>query len=112
MYREILTIIGGFILPFAIIQVWGRMVSRWKVVGGFLSAFLIVGPIWLMNHGITFSLIHQTGGAFVDMGLATGVGIFVYGLLGGKSFQKSLYLLSAALRGGLIAGILLYLANK
>lgn len=112
MYREILTIIGGFILPFAIIQVWGRLVNRWKVVGGFLSAFLIVGPIWLMNHGITFSLIHQTGGAFVDMGLATGVGIFVYGLLGGKSFQKSLYLLSAALRGGLIAGILLYLVSK
>jgi len=99
-------------LPFAIIQVWGRLVNRWKVAGGFLSAFLIVGPIWLMNHGMTFSLIHQTGGAFVDMGLATGVGIFVYGLLGGKSFQKSLYLLSAALRGGLIAGILLYLVSK
>ena len=61
---------------------------------------------------MTFSLIHQTGGAFVDMGLATGVGIFVYGLLGGKSFQKSLYLLSAALRGGLIAVILLYLVSK
>ena len=99
-------------MPFTILQVWGRLVNRWKVAGGFLSAFLIVGPIWLMNHGMTFSLIHQTGGAFVDMGLATGVGIFVYGLLGGKSFQKSLYLLSAALRGGLIAGILLYLVSK
>jgi len=68
----ITTLIGGFILPFTILLIWGKLVNRFGALGAFLSAFIIIGPIWMINHGITHPLIHQSSPVFVDMGLATG----------------------------------------
>lgn len=101
------TILGGFLLPFTIILVWGRLVTKWRVAGGFLAAFVIIGPIWLLNHGMSQHLIVQTGTTFIDMGLATAVGIFVHGICTGGKIKQSLINVCAALMGGSIAGVIL-----
>ena len=39
------TILGGFLLPFAILVLWGRLVERLGPFGGWLAAAIIIGPI-------------------------------------------------------------------
>ena len=51
------TILGGFLLPFAILVLWGRLVERLGPFGGWLAAAIIIGPIWYLNHGMLEPLI-------------------------------------------------------
>lgn len=102
------TVLGGFILPFLIILIWGPLVNRFGAKGGWLAAFLIIGPVWLLNHGLKQSLIVQQSSVFVDMGLATAVGVFVYNSITQGQIKASLFYVFAAVLGGLLAGILLY----
>lgn len=103
----LLTMLGGFILPFFILILWGRLVAKWRAWGGFLAALLTVGPIWLFNHGLPNPLIKQSGPVFIDMGLATALGILVFGLLEGQSFKKTLPTLVACFIGAGLAGLVL-----
>lgn len=103
----ITTLIGGFILPFTILLIWGKLVNRFGALGAFLSAFIIIGPIWMINHEITHPLIHQSSPVFVDMGLATGFGIMVYGIKRGIPFSYHKDNLCFALVGGLLAGLVI-----
>ncbi|HEM3165773.1 hypothetical protein K6969_00535 [Streptococcus suis] len=101
------TFLGGFLLPLIILLFWGRSVARFRVFGGFLSATLIVGTLWYLNHGSAKPLIVQTSSVVVDMGLATGIGVLVYGLARGKDWTKTRPLLLSAILGGVLAGVLL-----
>ena len=38
LYQAITTILGGFLLPFAILLIWGRLVGRLGPLGGWLAA--------------------------------------------------------------------------
>ena len=105
----LLTFFGDFILPFTIILLWGRLVKKWYAFGGFIAAFVIVGLIWILNHGMEQSFITQTGTTFIDMGLATAVGVFVHGICNGGKIKQSLINVFAAVIGGSLAGILLAL---
>ncbi|MFP7297045.1 Lin0368 family putative glycerol transporter subunit [Neobacillus niacini] len=103
------TIAGGFIFPFAIRMMWGKMVENWGPIGGWVAAAFIVGTVWTMNHGIDKPLIHQSGDAWVDMGWAAGVGVFVASVLTGGKVKKSLTNVTAAVVGGIAGGYLLSL---
>ncbi|MFC3928882.1 Lin0368 family putative glycerol transporter subunit [Streptococcus caprae] len=105
--EALLTMLGGFILPFCALLFWGRLVDKWRAWGGFLAAALIVGPIWLLNHGLPSPLIKQSGLVFIDMGLATAIGILVFGLLQGRSFKKTLPIILSCSIGASLAGLLL-----
>ena len=105
--QMLLTMLGGFILPFVILSIWGRLVLKWKAFGGFLAAFIIIGPIWLLNHGMDHSFITQSGDVFIDMWLATGIGVYIHGLLSvGKIYQSWVNVI-AAFVGGSLAGVVL-----
>ena len=101
------TILGGFLLPFAILVLWGRLVERLGPFGGWLVAAIIIGPIWYLNHGMLEPLIVQQGAVFIDMGFATAIGFFVYGLTRGIDFPSHRRNLLAALLGGSLAGLIL-----
>lgn len=103
------TILGGFLLPFIILLLWGRLVDRFGAWGGWLAAVIIIGPIWYLNHGMSHPLIVQQGPVFIDMGFATGLGVLTYGLCKGISFQSHRANLLAALLGGCLAGIILFI---
>ncbi|WP_303974970.1 hypothetical protein [Streptococcus merionis] len=102
------TILGGFILPFLILLILDRCLKQWKLKGGFLGLFMIIGTTWFLNHGKANPFIHQVGPHFIDMGLATGVGVIAFGLFSGGSWRETLPNLLAALTGGVIAGVFLY----
>lgn len=103
------TILGGFLLPFTILVIWGRLVDRFGGIGGWFAAVLIIGPIWYLNHGMAHPLIVQQGPVFIDMGFATGLGVLVYGLFKGLGFEAHRENLLAAILGGCLAGFVLFI---
>lgn len=107
LYQAITTILGGFLLPFAILLIWGRLVVRLEPLGGWLAAALIIGPIWYLNHGMLVPLIAQQGPVFIDMGFATAIGVLVYGLTRGITVQAHRRNLLTVLLGGGLAGLIL-----
>lgn len=105
----IATIAGGFMFPFVVRMIWGKMVESWGPAGGWMAATFIVGTIWCINHGISTPMITQSGTAWVDMGLAAGVGVWVASVLTGGSAKKSIRNILAAVSGGVAGAFLLSL---
>ncbi|MCK1189460.1 hypothetical protein MXZ89_05200 [Streptococcus uberis] len=103
------TLLGGFLLPFTILLLWGKMVDRFGAKGGFLAAFMIIGPIWFLNHGMAHPLIHQGSSVFIDMGYATAIGLLAYGLFRGLGIKVHLHNLAAMLIGGCLAGLIIHI---
>ncbi|GAB6086546.1 Lin0368 family putative glycerol transporter subunit [Alkaliphilus crotonatoxidans] len=103
----ITTIAGGFIFPFLIRLLWGKMCENWGPAGGYMAAGFIVGTAWTINHGV--GLIFQSGGAWIDMAFAAGAGLFVASALSGDNVSKGLVNLFYAILGGVIGGFILSL---
>lgn len=101
------TLVGSFLLPTLVLLCWKKSVDRLKGLGGFLSATLIVGTLWYLNHGSATPWIVQTSIVMVDMGIAAGLGVLVYGLTKGKDWAKTKPLLLSAIAGGVLSGMLL-----
>lgn len=107
IYHLLLTLLGSFVPPFLIALLWGRLVKRYGVIGGFIAAIIVIGPMWLLNHGQEKAWIYQSGTLFFDMGFAVAIGMLAYDLASGKSIKVYGRNLSAAIVGGIIAGLLL-----
>lgn len=103
--QAIATVVGAFIFPFVIRMLWGKMVDNWGPIGGWVAAAMIVGTIWTLNHGV--GLMTQTGDAWVDMGLAAGVGVFVASVVRGGKAGKATTNIVAAFVGGALGGLIL-----
>lgn len=99
------TIFGGFLFPFLIRMYWGPLVAKFGPVGGFMAAGFIVGTAWTINHGV--GMITQSGGAWVDMGFAAGIGLIVATVAQGGKFSKAVPVICSALVGGTLAGFIL-----
>jgi len=100
----ITTIAGGFIFPFMIYMMWGKMVDTWGAIGGWMAAGFIVGTAWTLNHGV--GLIVQQG-AWIDMAWAAGIGLFVASVLDGSSFSKGAVNYGYSILGGILGGFIL-----
>ncbi len=100
----ITTMAGGFIFPFMIYMMWGKMVDAWGAIGGWMAAGFIVGTAWTLNHGV--GLIIQQG-AWIDMAWAAGIGLFVAGVLDGDSFSKGAVNYGFSIIGGILGGFIL-----
>lgn len=98
------TIVGGFLFPFYIRLIWGKLVENFGPIGGFMAALFIVGTVWAINHGT--GMITQTGG-WIDMGFAAGIGLLTASVVRGGSFAKAVPNLVAAVLGGALAGLVL-----
>ncbi len=103
----ITTVAGGFIFPFLIRLLWGKMCENWGAAGGYMAAGFIVGTAWTINHGV--GLIFQSGGAWIDMAFAAGAGLFIASALSGDNVSKGLVNLFYSLVGGVIGGFILSL---
>jgi hypothetical protein len=101
----IATVFGGFLFPFLIALMWGKLVDTFGAAGGWMAALFIVGTVWAINHGT--GLITQSGSAWVDMGLAAGVGLLVSSTVSGGKFGKAVPNIVAAIIGGILGGLLL-----
>ncbi len=71
-------VLGYMIAGMIVMSVWGPFASLESlgIIGGWLAAFAIIGPMWFMNHFLGL-IHHEEGSSFVDMGLGIAlVGIF------------------------------------
>lgn len=100
------TIFLGFIFTFLNQEVWGKLVTKLKGLGGIIAATLIPGTMWLLGHGLSHPMINQFGLVWVDMAWAPAIGGITHSLLIGKK-NKKLNNLLAAVFAGILAGYLL-----
>ncbi len=105
----ITTIFGAFIFPLFIRLFWERFVNKLGAAGGFLAAIVIVGTIWVLNHGFDNHLIQQSGSTWVDMAWAAAIGVFTASVFSGCKIKKSFVNIGAGVVGGIIGGIVLVL---
>lgn len=86
---------------------WGIFVNMFGIEGGWISALVLTGTLWYVNHYL--GIVENKGEAvFVDMGLAVGLCSLIRdSLLNGISgFISSMPTFICVLIGGVIAGIL------
>ncbi|CQR23730.1 membrane protein [Streptococcus varani] len=100
--------IGYMIAGMIVMSVWGAFGNAYGIIGGYFAAFIIIGPMWFMNHYV--GLIKQDNdAAFVDMGLGIAIaGIFRDGFLLGldkvaTSFPTLALVAIGAAIGGFVA---------
>lgn len=105
------TAVGGFLFPFAIRMMWGKMVESWGPAGGWMAAAFIVGTLWTINHGLGQPLIYQSG-AWVDMAWGAGIGLIAATMVLGGSLSKAFGNILAAITGGVLGGFLLSVIMK
>ncbi len=105
-FQNIVATFGGaFIFPFLIRLCWGKMVDCWGGIGGWMAAGFIVGTTWSLNHGI--SMIFQSGGAWIDMAWAAGIGLFAASIVAGDDAGKGFPTFIFAIIGGTLGGFIL-----
>lgn len=101
----------GFIFTFAIQIFWGRLLNKFGGLGGFLAGTFISGSIWIIGHGIKNPLIYQSGSIWIDMAWAPAVGALTFSFLQGHKIKQSFSNFFAAISGGFLAGMLIYVLN-
>jgi len=99
------TIVGAAIFPFLIRILWGKLCETFGPIGGWMAAGFIVGTTWTLNH--LMGLITQSGDAWIDMGLAAGVGLLVASTLAGGKITKAVPNIVAAIVAGVLGGLIL-----
>jgi hypothetical protein len=102
------TVAGGFIFPFLIRLMWGKLVDSFGAFGGWMAAAFIVGTTWALNHGLGM-ITQGTDAAWIDMAFAAGIGLLVASVVRGGSFAKAVPNLAAAVVGGVLGGFILSL---
>lgn len=103
----VMTISGGAIFAFLVIMLWGKFVTLWGVIGGYLAAMLIPGTMWIINHGLSTHFIKQTGSVWIDMTWAVGIGAFISSKIQGGKVLKAKSTIGAVIVGGIISGYIL-----
>lgn len=104
--KIIATMAGGFIFPFLIRLLWGKLVDNFGPIGGWLAGGFIVGTTWTLNHGV--GLIYQSGAAWIDMAWAAFIGLFVASAISGDDVGKGIGMIINAILGGVLGGFILY----
>jgi len=99
-------VIGYCIAGMIVMSAWSPLANSYGIMGGFLAAFIIIGPMWYMNHYVGL-IENSDDAAFVDMA----VGIAICGIMrdvfmkGGSTLLDSLPTLSLVTVGAVAAGV-------
>jgi hypothetical protein len=104
--KHISTFIGGAIVGSLSFGIWPEMWKSYGIMGGFLTATLVIGTMWYMNHWLGV-MENATGKLWVDQGFPImGAGI-AWGLVRfypDAKFYHILPTLICCVIGGLLAG--------
>lgn len=65
-------VVGYCIAGMLVMSIWDTLLAPYGVIGGFISAIIIIGPMWYLNHykGLIYD---APGSGFVDIGLGIGM---------------------------------------
>lgn len=100
------SMLGYMIAGMVVMTVWDGFVIPYGIFGGFFAAFIIIGPMWFMNHYVGL-IDNPEEFAFVDMAVGIGItGIFrdIF-IKGGSEFVASLPTLLLVILGAVIGGL-------
>jgi len=106
-------VIGYCIAGMIVMSVWGAIAGKYGILGGVIAAFLIIGPMWFMNHYVGL-IENPSDASFVDMAL----GIAIAGttrdffLVGSSSLVEALPTLSLVIVGATLGGVCAALIEK
>lgn len=111
MLKRLGIILGSAIAGIFVMSVWGAFASAYGIGGGWFAGFIIIGPMWYMNHYLG---ILSNEGAWIDMALGIGVAgtmrdVFLHG---GQAFTSSLPTLILVIAGGITGGITAAMLEK
>lgn len=98
----------GFCMAGVIINTaWGIFVNMFGIEGGWISALVLTGTLWYINHHLGI-VENKKEAVFIDMGLAIGLCSLVRDSLlnGVTGLVSSIPTLLCVLTGGIISGIL------
>lgn len=104
--KRIKSVVGYTLAGLIVMSVWGE-IGQVGILGGFVAAIIIIGPLWFLNHYLNLTS-NEEGVAFVDMGLAIGIcGIardsFIHG---SQQLVAALPTISLVVIGAVVGGIL------
>lgn len=105
--------IGYCIAGMLVMSVWTPLATDYGIFGGYLAAFIIIGPMWFMNHYVGL-IENDEDAAFVDMA----VGIGICGIMrdvfiqGGSELVTSLPTIGLVAIGAVLAGIISAIIEK
>lgn len=102
-------VLGYAIAGMIVMSVWGLFagVEGFGIIGGWLAAFAIIGPMWFLNHFLGL-IHHDADSGFVDIGLGIGfVGLFrdTFGPGGMDAFVASMPTLGLVAVGAILGGL-------
>lgn len=100
------SLFGYMIAGMIVMSVWNGFAIPYGIFGGYFAAFIIIGPMWFMNHYVGL-IDNPDDTAFVDMAVGIGItGIFrdIF-MLGTGEFVASLPTLLLVIIGAVIAGL-------
>ena len=100
-------VLGYAIAGMIVMSVWGAFVGveSFGIIGGWLAAFAIIGPMWFLNHFLGL-IPHDADSGFVDMGLGIGLtGLFrdTFGI-GFEAFVEAMPTLGLVAVGAILGG--------
>ncbi|MGY3725559.1 hypothetical protein SAMN05421767_1508 [Granulicatella balaenopterae] len=100
-------ILGYMIAGMIVMSVWGAFSGSYGIIGGYFAAFIIIGPMWYMNHYVGL-IPNEDGNAFIDMAVGIAIcGIVRDGMLKGwDTVIDSLPTLALVTIGAILAGII------
>lgn len=100
------SLIGFMIAGMLVMSIWDSFVSAYGIFGGFFAAFIIIAPMWFMNHYVGL-IQNEDGHAFVDMALGIGITGLArdFFMKGSHEFITSLPTLLLMIFGAIIGGI-------
>ncbi len=101
-------VLGYAIAGMIVMSVWGAFVGveAFGIIGGWLAAFAIIGPMWFLNHFLGL-IPHDADSGFVDMGLGIGLtGLFrdTFGMEGLDTFMAAMPTLGLVAVGAILGG--------
>lgn len=98
--------LGYMIAGMLVMSIWDGFAGPYGIFGGYFAAFIIIGPMWFMNHYVGL-IDNPDDAAFVDMAVGIGItGIFRdLFRFGAAEFVASMPTLLLVIIGAIIGGL-------
>lgn len=86
---------------------WGIFTNRFGAKGGWISALILTGSMWYVNHYLGM-IDNKEGAVSIDMGMAVGLSLIVRDVLknGISGLQDSFPTLICVCIGGIVGGVI------
>lgn len=108
------TFLGCFLTGLIVQSAWGALVKSYGLIGGWFAAFIIISPMWFLNHYLGL-IENEKDGAWIDMAAGIAIAGMARDLFKSHSITpmfKALPVLCAVIVGGIVGGYLAVIIRR